>query len=218
MAGKNLVGAFYQPKLVFSDVSLLKTLPEKEFISGLAEVIKYGIIKSPDIFSYIEKNYTKILKHDKKSLQYIVHECSLIKARIVEKDERDDKNIRVVLNLGHTIGHAIETATNYSKSYNHGQAVALGILSSVYIARKTGLLAETDSRRIKNVIKNTGLPVKLKSVSLKNILSSQSHDKKFIHGKNRFVLPVKIGKVIVKEDIPEALIRLSLFYLRGWAS
>jgi len=206
-AGKNLVGAFYQPKLVFSDTSFLRSLPEKEMISGLAEVIKYGIIKSPDLFNFIEKNYTRILKYDKKCLQRVVYECSFVKAGIVEKDEMDNKNIRVVLNLGHTIGHAIEAAISYRKVYNHGQAVALGILSSVYIARKMGLLAEKSSRRITNVIKNVGLPVKLKDVSLKNILSAQSHDKKFIHGKNRFVLPVKIGKVIVKESIPEYMVK-----------
>lgn len=206
-AGKNLVGAFYQPKLVFSDTSFLRSLPEKEMISGLAEAIKYGIIKSPDLFNFIETNYTKILRYDKKCLQRVVYECSFIKAGIVEKDEMDNKNIRVVLNLGHTIGHAIEAAISYRKVYNHGQAVALGILSSVYIARKMGLLAEKSSRRITNVIKNVGLPVKLKDVSLKNILSAQSHDKKFIHGKNRFVLPVKIGKVIIKESIPEYMVK-----------
>jgi len=206
-AGKNLVGAFYQPKLVFSDMSFLRSLPEKEMISGLAEAIKYGIIKSPDLFNFIEKNYTKILRYDKKCLQRVVYECSFVKAGIVEKDEMDNKNIRVVLNLGHTIGHAIEAAISYRKVYNHGQAVALGMLSSVYIARKMGLLAEKSSRRITNVIKNVGLPVKLKDVSLKNILSAQSHDKKFIHGKNRFVLPVKIGKVIVKESVPEYMVK-----------
>ncbi|HAZ10059.1 MAG: 3-dehydroquinate synthase [Omnitrophica bacterium GWA2_41_15] len=212
-AGKNLVGAFYQPKLVFTDTSFLKSLPEKELISGLAETIKYGIIKSPDLFSFIEKNYTKILRYDKECLQRVVHRCSLIKAGIVEKDEMDNKNVRVVLNLGHTVGHAIEAATNYRKSYNHGQAVALGILSSIYIARKMGLLTESSSHRIKNVIKNTGLPVKLKNVNLKDILSAMGHDKKFIHGKNRFVLPVRIGKVVVKENIPEALIKESLLQL-----
>jgi len=202
-AGKNLVGAFYQPKLVFSDMSFLKSLPEKEIISGLAEAIKYGIITSPEFFGFIEKNYAKILRYDRKCLQHVVYECSSIKAGIVEKDEMDNKNIRVVLNLGHTVGHAIEAASGYRKLYNHGQAVALGMLSSVHIAEKMGLLAEKSGSRIKNIIKNTGLPVKLKAISLKNILSAQKHDKKFIHGKNRFILPVKIGEVIVKESVPE---------------
>ncbi|MCX5693388.1 MAG: 3-dehydroquinate synthase [Candidatus Omnitrophica bacterium] len=209
-AGKNLAGAFYQPKLVFTDISFLENLPKKELISGLAEVIKYGIIKSPGLFRFVEKNYVKILNRDKKSFLRIVYECSLIKAGIVEKDEMDNKKVRVILNLGHTIGHAIETASNYRKSYNHGQAVGLGMLSSVYIAEKSGFLTKVDSCRIKNTIKNTGLPVRLKNVNLKDILSAQSHDKKFIHGKNRFVLPIKIGKVIVKEGIPEITVRESI--------
>ena len=183
-------------------------------MSGLAEVIKYGIIKSPDLFRFVERNYAKILKCDKKSLSRIVWECSLIKTGIVEKDEMDNKEVRVVLNLGHTIGHAIEAAANYSKSYNHGQAVGLGILSSVYIAKKMGLLTELDGCRIKNTIKNAELPVKLKNVNLKDILSSLQHDKKFIHGKNRFVLPVRIGKVVVKEDVPEPLIKESLLEIQ----
>ena len=212
--GKNLVGAFYQPRLVFSDTAFLKTLPEKELVSGLAEAIKYGIIKSPRLFAFLEKNYAKILRHDKKCLRHIVHECSIIKARIVEKDELDKKNLRVVLNLGHTIGHAIEAASNYRRSYNHGQAVALGILASVYISKKTGLLTDKNSSRIRNLIRNARLPVRLKNVKLKDILSAQGHDKKFIHGKNRFVLPVRIGKVVVKENIPESLIKKSLLQLR----
>jgi len=209
-AGKNLAGAFYQPRLVFTDVSFLESLPKKEMISGLAEVIKYGIIKSPDLFRFVEKNYKDILKCDKKTIQHIVYECSLIKSRIVEKDEKDNKNVRIILNLGHTMGHAIEAAANYSKFYNHGQAVGLGILASVYIAREMGFLTEVDGSRIENIIKNIGLPIKLNNVNLKNILLAQRHDKKFIHGKNRFVLPARIGKTIVKEGIPEALIKKSI--------
>lgn len=211
--GKNLAGAFYQPRLVFTDISFLEGLPKKELVSGLAEVIKYGIIKSPDLFRFVEKNYAKILRCDKKSLNRIVAECSLIKAGVVERDEMDNKEVRVILNLGHTIGHAIEAAAEYGKSYNHGQAVGLGILSSVYMAKKMGFLTESDGRRIKNIIKNAGLPVELKNVNLKDILSALQHDKKFIHGKNRFVLPIRIGKVVVKEDVPETLIKESLVYI-----
>jgi len=209
-AGKNLAGAFYQPKLVFTDVSFLEKLPEKELISGLAEVIKYGIIKSPGLFRFVEKNYNKILGRDRKSLLRVVSECGIIKAGVVEKDEMDNKKIRIILNLGHTIGHAIEAASGYLGSYNHGQAVGLGILASVYIAEKKGFLEKADSRRIKNIIKNTGLPIRLKNVKLKDILSAQAHDKKFIHGKNRFVLPVKIGKVIVKEGISDMTVTESI--------
>ena len=209
-AGKNLAGAFYQPRLVFSEISFLESLPKKELITALAEVIKYGIIKSPDLFEFIEKNITKILRYDKKCLQRIVYECSLIKAGVVEKDELDNKNIRVILNLGHTIGHAIEAASHYDKSYNHGQAVALGMLSSVYISENLRLIKKKNASRIRNLIEKAGLPVNLKNTSIKKIMSAQSRDKKFIHGKNRFVLPVSIGRVIVKENIPEKLIKESI--------
>lgn len=214
-AGKNLVGAFYQPKLVFSDIAFLKSLPEKELASGLAEVVKYGIIKSPGLFSFVEKKYRAILSRDKKCLSRIVYECSFIKAGVVEKDEKDNKNVRVALNLGHTIGHAIEAAANYRRSYNHGQAVALGILASVYISEKMNLMEEGAGCRIGNVIKNIGLPVKLKNISLGNILSAQSRDKKFIHGKNRFVLPVGIGGIAVKEGIPLNLVKEAIENLYG---
>ncbi len=208
--GKNLAGSFYQPRFVFSDVELLKSLPKKDLISGLAEVIKYGVIKSPELFETLEKNYTKILKGDKKLLQYIVYTCSLIKAKVVEKDEHDNKNIRVILNLGHTIGHAIESASHYAKSYSHGQAISLGMLSAAIISRKLNILDEKTCTRIKNLIKKINLPTRLKGLKVEDIFSAQEHDKKFIHGKNRFVLPVRIGKTIVKEGIPVSIIKHSI--------
>ena len=212
--GKNLAGAFYQPRLVFSDVSLLKSLRNSDLISGMAEVIKYGIIKSPRLFSFLEKNHTKILlRREKKTLQHIVYVCSSIKAKVVEKDEHDNKNIRVILNLGHTVGHAIEAAAHYSKSYSHGQAIALGMLSASLISRQLGLLDEKCYLKIKSMIKKTGLPTVLKGLNAHQILSAQEHDKKFIHGKNRFVLPIKIGKTIIKEGIPTSLVKKSITML-----
>jgi len=208
--GKNLAGSFYQPRLVFSDASVLKSLPKKDLISGLAEVAKYGVIKSPELFSTMEKNYTKILKCDKKILQYIVCKCSAIKAKIVEKDEHDNKNIRVVLNFGHTIGHAIESAAHYAKQYSHGQAIALGMLSASFISKELGLSDEMLYLKIKALIKNMNLPTTLKGLDIKDIFSAQEHDKKFIHGKNRFVLPVRIGKVTIKEGVPVSLIKRSI--------
>ena len=188
----------------------MKSLPKKDLISGLAEVIKYGVIKSPELFETLEKNYTKILKGDKKLLQYIVYTCSLIKAKVVEKDEHDNKNIRVILNLGHTIGHAIESASHYAKSYSHGQAISLGMLSAAIISRKLNILDEKTCTRIKNLIKKINLPTRLKGLKVEDIFSAQEHDKKFIHGKNRFVLPVRIGKTIVKEGIPVSIIKHSI--------
>ena len=211
--GKNLAGAFYQPRLVFSDISLLKSLSKCDLISGMAEVVKYGIIKSPQLFRFLERNYTKILKAEKKALARIIYECSSIKAKVVEKDEHDNKGVRVILNFGHTIGHAIEAAASYSKSYNHGHAVALGMLSASFISRQLGLLDEKDYLRIKGLLKKIGLPVTLKGLDLEDILSAQEHDKKFIHGRNRFVLPVRIGRTIIKENIPRQLIEDSITLL-----
>ncbi|MFH1854239.1 MAG: 3-dehydroquinate synthase [Candidatus Omnitrophota bacterium] len=208
--GKNLAGSFYQPRLVFSDVSILKTLPEKELISGIAEIIKYGIIKSPGLFSFLEKNLKKILRRDANTLKRIVYESGSIKASIVEKDERDNKDMRVILNLGHTIGHAIETAAGYNKAYGHGQAIALGMLAASYISMRLKLLKEADYSRIKALIKDSGLPTVLKGLKVKDIIAAQEHDKKFIRGRNRFVLPVRIGKTMIKENIPESLIKESI--------
>lgn len=211
--GKNLAGAFYQPRLVLSDVSILKSLGQTDLISALAEVIKYGVIKSPGLFNFLEKNYRKILNYDRRSIEHVVYECSAIKAKVVEKDERDNKDLRIILNLGHTIGHAIEAASQYSKSYNHGQAIALGLLSSAFISNQLGILKKTDYIRIKELIKNAGLPTRLKGVKISAVVSAQEHDKKFIRGRNRFVLPVKIGKVVIRENIPVSLIKKSISIL-----
>jgi len=205
-AGKNLAGAFYQPRLVFSDASFLKTLTRKDMLSGLAEVIKYGIIRSPGLFRFIEKDYGKILKQDKKALEYMVYTCSHIKAGIVEKDERDNKDMRVVLNLGHTIGHAIEAAAHYNRSYNHGHAIALGTIAASFISRELGLLDKPNYLRIKDLIKKVGLPTNIRHIDARDVFLAQEHDKKFIHGRNRFVLPVGIGRITVRENIPGALI------------
>ena len=211
--GKNLAGSFYQPRLVFSDTYLLKTLGKNDMISGMAEVIKYGVIRSPHLFKFIEKNYRKILKKEKSALQYIIYACGSIKAEVVEKDELDTKGLRVILNLGHTIGHAIETAGHYRKAYNHGQAVALGMIAASYISERLGLLKKRDQIKIKNLIKNAGLPTRLKRLNECAILSAQEQDKKFIHGKNRFVLPVKIGKTLVKENIPLSVVKEAISVL-----
>ena len=211
--GKNLAGSFYQPRLVFSDTALLKTLGKNDMTSGMAEVIKYGVIKSPQLFRFLEKNYGKILKKEKSALQHIIHACGSIKAEVVEKDELDTKGIRVILNLGHTIGHAIEAAGHYRKAYNHGQAVALGMIAASYISERLGLLKKVDRIKIKNLIKNVGLPTRLKGLKKGAILSAQEHDKKSIHGKNRFVLPVKIGKTLVKENIPLSVIKEAISML-----
>ena len=205
--GKNLVGSFYQPKLVYSDISFLRDLSARDFVSGLAEVIKYAVINDSELFGYLEHNRQKILRRDAGTLLEIVKRCAKIKAGIVSKDEREKRSIRTILNYGHTIGHAIETAQGYSDAYSHGEAVGLGMIAAARISEKLGIFPAKDLLRVERLIGAFGLPATLKKTSLEKIMRSVSHDKKFIRGVNRFVLPVKIGKVTIRESIPETAIR-----------
>lgn len=207
--GKNLVGAFYQPRLVLSDVKFLNTLNQRQLRSGLAEVIKYGIIKDAQLFSFLEKRYRDILGIKPAALEYAVKRCSRIKADIVERDEREEGGIRTILNFGHTLGHAIEVASHY-KTYNHGEALALGILIAADISRTLNLIASPIYERIKNLIEAVGLPLKIRGVSLKDIINAHYRDKKFSGQKNKFVLIKGIGKAKVVENIPLGIIRESL--------
>ncbi|OGX15198.1 MAG: 3-dehydroquinate synthase [Omnitrophica WOR_2 bacterium RBG_13_41_10] len=207
--GKNLVGTFYQPRLVLSDVSILKTLPLRQLKTGLAEVIKYGIIQDPYLFSYLEKKYKDLLNLKTASLEFIVSRCSAIKAGIVGRDEKEEKGIRTILNFGHTIGHAVEAAGGYNK-YNHGEAIALGMLAATGISNRLGLLKNKDALRIANLIKKIGLPTKIQGVAYQKIISAHYRDKKFIGIKNRFVLIKGIAKTKIVENIPLEIIKEAL--------
>ena len=203
---KNLIGLFYQPKLAYMDLAVLKTLNAREMRSGLAEVIKYGVIKDPNLFKYVEKHFKEILHHDIICLKHIVLTCVKIKAKITAIDERDDKDIRIILNFGHTLGHAIESASNY-KVYKHGEAISIGMLCSGDIACRLGLFSDKDFLRLDRLIRRVGLPTKIRKCSLKDIMKSMKHDKKFVEGVNKFILPIKIGKVEILKDIDESLIK-----------
>lgn len=206
---KNLIGAFWQPKLVYMDIHTLKTLNLRELKCGLAEVIKYGVIKDSKLFKYLEKNIEKILNYNIVCLKHIISTCVRIKAKITSLDERDEKGIRIILNFGHTIGHAIESATNY-KAYKHGEAIAIGMITAGGIAKKLKLFSDSGFKRLKDLIKRVGLPTKIKNCSLKNIINSMRRDKKFVSGVNRFVLPVKIGQVKVISNIKESIIKTAI--------
>lgn len=207
--GKNLVGAFYQPRLVFSDVSILRTLDVRQIQSALAEVIKYGIIKDAQFFAYLEKNYSDILALKVPALAFIVMRCSRIKAKIVQQDEREEKGIRTILNFGHTIGHAIEAALRY-RGYNHGEAVALGMLVASDISKNLNLINNVTAKRIENLIDAVGLPTKIEKISLADIIKIHYHDKKFMGLENKFVLIKGIGKAKVVKNIPLKIIRQAL--------
>ncbi len=150
--GKNLVGAFYQPRLVFADTTLLKSLDNRQVRAGLAEVIKYGVIKDIRLFKFMEDNHKDILSLKPRALEFIITRCGKIKADVVSLDEKEEKGIRTILNFGHTIGHAIEAASGF-KGYNHGEAIALGMLAASDISVKLGLTNNTTAQRIENLIK-----------------------------------------------------------------
>lgn len=204
--GKNLVGAFYQPRLVLSDVKLLKTLDQRQMRSGLAEVIKYGIIKDKKLFYYLGARYKDILARRETCLEHIVKRCSFIKARIVSSDEREERGIRTILNFGHTIGHAIEAAADY-KVYNHGEAVAQGMLVATKISEALNFINPETAQKIENLVKKVGLPVKIEEVPLEDIIKAHYRDKKFTGLKNRFVLIKGIGKTKIVKNVPLSVIK-----------
>jgi 3-dehydroquinate synthase len=198
--GKNLVGTFYQPRLVFSDIGLLLSLPGKQLSSALAEVIKYAVIKDPGLFVYLEKNLGRVLNKNKHCLEFIVRRCALIKARIVSLDEKEKKGLRTILNFGHTLGHAIEAAGGF-KTYNHGQAVGLGMLCAAGMSRKLGLLKDGDFKRIEKLIARSRLPTRVKGLDFAKVVNAHYRDKKFAGAKNKFVLVRGIGRAAVRENI-----------------
>lgn len=200
---KNNVGAFYQPLTVISDTETLKTLPKKEFRSGLAEVIKSAVIKSETLFAYLEANLKSILNLNDEALAEIVFQTAKIKASVVEQDETDG-GIRNILNFGHTIGHAIETVSNFSVS--HGEAVAIGMVKETEIAVKLGILESSKLIKLSSLIEKAGLPVKMPKLDTANLIKALMHDKKTTGGKIKIILPEKIGEVIIYENLDPKLI------------
>ena len=207
--GKNLVGAYYQPKMVYSDVRVLSTLDERQLRNGLAEVVKYGVIYDRNFFNYVQKRYKQVLSGDPQVLTEIVLRCSRIKAQVVSRDEKETRGIRTILNFGHTVGHAIEAAGGFSR-YQHGEAIALGMRVACEISRRLEMITQAQVDTIQQLLTDIGLPRKIKKIQLNKILRLMQHDKKFIRGKNRFVLALQIGKVKVVEGVPLRLIQGAL--------
>ena len=209
-AAKNIIGAFYQPRLVLSDASLLSSLSARHIKNGLAEVIKYGVIKDAHLFEFLEKNHKRVLARESSALEYIISRSGVIKARLVEEDELDRKGLRAILNYGHTIGHAIEAASHYSDKYNHGEAVAVGMIVAAEIAVVLKIMKAKDLVRIKGLINNCGLPADARGIDFSDIYESHLHDKKFVHGVNRFVLPAGIGRARVVEGVPDSVVKQAI--------
>jgi 3-dehydroquinate synthase len=201
--GKNLVGAFYQPKLVIIDLDTLKTLPKREFSAGMAEVIKYGAIRKKSLFDLVAGGITS----DDKELDRIVKTCVSIKARIVENDEFETKGERALLNFGHTIGHAIEKVTGY-KTYLHGEAISLGMRAAAWLSVWHCGLPESAAHQIEAALAANHLPLNLKSgIDRKAILGALGNDKKVAaDGRNRWVLLEKLGKASSGHELPPELV------------
>jgi len=194
-AGKNLAGAFCQPQIVLCDLDTLRTLPKREYISGLAEVIKYGIIYDAILFAQIERNLPKLLQRDAATLRTVVARCCEIKADVVGQDETES-GLRAILNFGHTIGHAIENSSGYGK-FLHGEAIAIGQVAAAKLSHQILGLPSGDVERIKKLFVHAGLPVKvnLNSVRRKKLFAAMRLDKKVSRGEIKFVLAEKIGRV-----------------------
>jgi len=194
--GKNLIGTFYQPKLVFTDVAALRTLPKRELIGGLAEVVKYGVIADPGLFAYLERHSSEVLKYDSEALKQIVTRSVRIKADVVGKDERE-AGLRRILNYGHTLGHAIETVTGYRR-YHHGEAIAIGMTFAARLAVRSGLCDEGLATRQEQLLARFGLPTSLPPrTDRQRLMAAMALDKKVKGGRLHFVLPEGLGSVSV---------------------
>jgi 3-dehydroquinate synthase len=207
--GKNLMGAFYQPKLVLADTSLLSTLSRRQVCNGLAEVVKYGVIRDARLFAFLEKNFRSLMAADLSVLTPVVLASAAIKAGVVERDEKETLGLRMILNFGHTVGHAIETACGYER-YHHGEAVALGMRAACAISCRMKLMKPLEAVRVEALLSALELPDVVEGVSPERILKALKFDKKFSGKKNRFVLCESIGSVVVKENIPETVIRAAV--------
>jgi 3-dehydroquinate synthase len=197
--GKNLVGAFYQPKVVYIDTAVLTTLPVEELLGGVAEVIKYGVIYDFDFYCFLEKNLDAILELNPAVIQEMIHTCCSIKAEVVAEDERE-AGLRRILNFGHTIGHAVEGASDYSLI--HGNAVAIGMVAALRLAVSSGLCKRKEAGRVATLIHSFGLPTEIpEGMDIDRIKAYIKTDKKSVAGSVFYVLPTTIGKVIITNEL-----------------
>ncbi len=202
--GKNMVGAFYQPEFVIADSEILKTLPGREYRSGLYEVIKYGVIGDPALFTQLERDMNKLLRRDSATLDALIPRCVATKARITSLDERES-GLRETLNFGHTMGHALETVTRY-RVFLHGEAVAWGMIAATLLSVAAAGLPLDDAARIIHLVRRAGRLPSLPKVSAGRLLSAMRSDKKSRGGRLRFVLAKRIGSVHIGRELPDVLI------------
>jgi 3-dehydroquinate synthase len=206
--GKNMIGAFYQPGAVISDISTLATLPDRELRAGIAEIIKYGLIRDSGFLDWLEQNLASLLLREPAALIEAIRRSCMHKAEVVEADERES-GVRATLNLGHTFGHAIENAMGYGV-WLHGEAVAAGTVLAANVSRRMGMLAKEDVERIRTLYRQAGLPVAAPDIGVEKYLALMGLDKKVEGGKMRFVLLRQIGEAVIRSDVPIAVLTETL--------
>jgi 3-dehydroquinate synthase len=212
--GKNLIGAFHQPRLVLVDPEILDTLEEREFIAGLFEALKCGVIRDRKLFDFMERNRARILARDRKSVERTIVASIRVKAAVVAADEKES-DLRRILNFGHTIGHALEAATNYSQ-FLHGEAVAWGMIAAARIGGERRVCRPEVAERIETAVRSYAtLPPVL--CSTEDVLERLAVDKKTVGGATHFILPERIGKTKIAADVPEEVVRHALEQIKSHA-
>jgi 3-dehydroquinate synthase len=206
--GKNLVGAFYPPRLVLTDPEVLRTLSNREFCGALAEIIKYGVIADARMFDYLDSNMKRVVRRDRQALDYLIPRCAEIKAYVVGRDERDS-GLRETLNFGHTFGHALETVTKYRR-YQHGEAVAWGMVAAAILGHEIGVSRADDVSRIVSLVRRMGALPPWPKAPAKILIDAMRSDKKTFSGKLRFVLSPRIGKARTYENAPREAVERAL--------
>jgi 3-dehydroquinate synthase len=205
--GKNLIGAFYQPRLVLVDVATLASLPDREYRAGLAEVIKYGVAIDLQFFEYLEKYADSIISRKPDCLEYVIHRCCQIKAEVVEQDEKES-GLRAILNYGHTLGHAFETVAGY-RELVHGEAVAVGMVLAARVSERLGHCSKADTERVTGLITSFGLGITPPYAERSKLLEAILADKKSRDGAISFICNRDIGNYVVEQLLPEKLLTLS---------
>ena len=212
--GKNLIGAFFQPRLVFVDTDALRSLPRREVVAGMAEVVKHALIRDEELFAFLEDRLDEVvsMELDAETLDWLIARNISIKAAVVAADEKES-GLRAILNYGHTIGHAIEAATDYAR-YKHGEAVILGLIGAGEVSRREGLWPEEERRRQDALLEQLGVPGGLAEVAAERILERTKTDKKRVNGRSRLILGRRVGEVEIVEGVEDDVVRSGIEYVQ----
>ncbi|OYP37501.1 3-dehydroquinate synthase [Rhodopirellula sp. MGV] len=206
---KNMVGAFWQPELVWIDTEVMRTLPDRSYLSGLAEVVKYGLIDDAEFFEYLESNAEALVKRQTKELQFSIARSCQSKANVVREDERETSGRRAILNYGHTFAHAIEATAGYG-TLLHGEAVSIGMQMAASLAIDLGLCDASVLERQTELLKRCELPIRFPAADIDAMIPVMMRDKKVAHGKLRFILPRGIGKVDLVGDVDQSAVKAAI--------